>query len=101
MGLLNLLTKPATLNLVRLPNGSFTVDATGKVLTSTLSQSFPEAWVEQIGRQIVTAFHSAQAAQMPLGELHAEFSALKLTARALRGGAIIFLAPQGPGRKSI
>jgi hypothetical protein len=101
MGLLNFLSKPATLNLVRLPNGSFTVDATGRVLTSTLPQGFPEAWVQQIGRQIVTTFHSAQAAQIPLRELNAEFSALKLTARALRGGAIIFLTPQGPGRKSI
>jgi hypothetical protein len=99
MGLLNLFQKPATLNLVRLPNGSFTVDASGKILTSTLPHAFPEAWAEQIGRIVVDAFQSAQAAEVPLRELVAEYSALKLTARALRGGAIIFLAPQAVGRK--
>ncbi len=99
MGFLNKLHKPATLNLVRLPNGSFTVDPNGKILTSTLPHSFPEQWVEQIGRHVVATFHSAQAAQLPLRELVADFSALKLTARALRGGAIVFLSPQGLGRK--
>jgi len=99
MGFLNLRPTPAALNLVRFPNGSFTVDPNGKVLTSTLPHTFPEQWVEQIGRHIVNTFHSAQAAQLPLRELVADFSALKLTARALRGGAIVFFAPQGLGRK--
>ncbi len=99
MGFLNLLAKPATLNLVRLPNGSFTVDPNGTVLTSTLPRTFPAEWVEQIARHIVSTFHTAEAAQLPFRELVAEFSALKVTARALRGGAIIFLSPQGLGRK--
>jgi hypothetical protein len=86
------------LNPVRLPNGSFTVDANGRVLTSTLPHNFPSAWAEQIGRHVVTAFRQAQEAELPLRELVAEYSALKLTARTLRGGAIIFLSPQALGR---
>jgi hypothetical protein len=87
------------LNLVRLTSGSFTVDAQGKILISTMPHTFPEAWAEQIGQHVVASFRLAQAAQVPLREIVAEFSALKLTARALRGGAIVFLSPQGLGRK--
>lgn len=99
MGLLSFLPRATTLNLVRLPNGSFTVDPSGKILVSTLPHTFPVHWAEQIALHVVTAFRNAQAAQMPLRELVADYSALKVTARALRGGAIIFLSPQGPGRK--
>lgn len=99
MGLLNLLPRPATLNLVRLPSGSFTVDSSGEILVSTLPRTFPAEWVERIAKHVITAFREAQAAQLPLREIVAEYSALKVTARALRGGAIIFLSPQGPGRK--
>jgi hypothetical protein len=99
MGLLSFLQQPTTLNLVRLPNGSFTVDSDGEILVTTLPGSFPQGWAAEIGRQVLATFRAAQEAELPLKELVAEFSALKLTARALRGGAIIFLAPQGLGRK--
>jgi hypothetical protein len=84
---------------VRLPSGSFTVDPQGKILVSTLPQGFPEAWAEQIGQIVVRAFNDAQSAQVPLRELVADYSALRMTARALRGGAIIFLSPKALGRK--
>jgi hypothetical protein len=99
MGFLNLFPRPTTLNLVRLPTGSFTVDPNGRILTSTLSRHFPQAWAEEIGKHVVNTFRAAQTAQVPLRELVADYSALKLTARALRGGAIVFLEPQGMGRK--
>jgi hypothetical protein len=99
MGLLNIFSRTTTLNLTRLPNGSFTVDPNGKILVSTLPHTFPDEWAQAIGKQIVQAFKSAQAAQLPLRELVAEYSSLKLTARAMRGGALIFLSPQGLGRK--
>src|SRR5437660_2281270 len=99
MGVLTFFNRATTLNLVRLPSGSFTVDAEGNVLTSTLPHSFPGQWALAIGQHVVKVFHDAQAAQLPLRELVADYSALKLTARALRGGALIFVAPQGLGRK--
>jgi hypothetical protein len=98
MRFLNLLHKP-TLRLVRLPNGSFTVDAHGRILVSTLPRSFPEPWVGEIAQRVLAAFRAAQDAQIPLAELVAEYSTLKMTARSLRGGAIVFLSPQGLGRK--
>jgi hypothetical protein len=99
MGFLSFLPRPAVLNLVRLPSGSFTVNSEGKILVSTLPQGFPEAWALQIGQRFVQAFAQAQAAQLPLRELIADYSALRLTGRALRGGAIIFLSPKALGRK--
>ena len=59
-----------------------------------LPQVYPSAFVEGIGREVVAAFQSAQAAQTPFYEIIIRYANLKLTARELRGGAIIFLAPQ-------
>jgi hypothetical protein len=98
MRFLNLLQKPQ-LHLVRLPSGSFTIDCNGRILVSTLPGSFPEAWVNEIGQRVLAALLAAHEAQVQLAELVVEYSTLKLTARSLRGGAIIFLAPQGLGRK--
>jgi len=39
-------------------------------------------------------FRDAQAAQLPLAELVVNYGSLKLTARELRGGAIVFLSPK-------
>jgi hypothetical protein len=93
MGILNLFARPPA-RLRPLPRGSFTVDREGRVLASTLPQSFPAALAESIAGRVLQAFRSAQAAQAPLSEVVVRYSSLKLTARELRGGAIIFLAPQ-------
>jgi hypothetical protein len=50
--------------------------------------------VQEIATQVLVAFKQAREAQLPLSELVVNYAALKLTARELRGGAIIFLAPQ-------
>jgi hypothetical protein len=101
MGILNLLSKRGSQagagTLVRLPTGSFTVDPTGKVVASTLPQSFPAAQVRQIGNLVLATFRAAHEANLPLMELIVDYAALKLTARELRGGAIIFLAPRSLG----
>ena len=93
MGLLNLFSKPAPA-LQGLPFGSFTLDRSGRVVIATLPSSFPAALMAEIGRQVMTTLRDAQAAQLPLAELVVYYPALKITARELRGGAIIFLAPQ-------
>lgn len=93
MGLLNLFAKPSPA-LVPLPRGSFTVDREGRILASTLPQAFPIGFVDDIATQVLTAFRSAQAAEAPLTEVIIQYSSLKLIARELRGGAIVFLVPQ-------
>ena len=102
MGLLNLLTRRGAsgdMSLVRLPTGSFTLDPAGRVVASTLPRSFPAERVRQIGDLVLSTFQAAREARIPLTELIAEYATLKLTARELRGGAIIFLAPRSLGPK--
>jgi hypothetical protein len=93
MGLLSLFSKPAP-SLLRLPRGSFTVDKEGRVLASTLPQSFPTDIAEYIATEVLDVFRSAQSSRIALNELIVRYANLKITARELRGGAIIFLVPQ-------
>lgn len=93
MGLLNLFAKPSP-KLLPLPSGSFTVDREGRILASTLSQSFPDHLVHEVATTVLAVFRSAQKARLPLSEIAMRYSTLKVTARELRGGAIVFLAPQ-------
>jgi hypothetical protein len=95
MGLLNLFSKAAP-TLLRLPLGSFTVDCEGSVIVGTLPSSFPEELTHEIGTQILAAFRDAAEAQLPLSDLLINYASLKITARALRGGAIIYLSPKAP-----
>jgi hypothetical protein len=101
MGLLSFLKKPAP-RLVSLPSGSLTVDRTGAVLASTLPSSFPNEMVNAIVQHVLWAFRGATEAQLPLAELVINYSSLKITARELRGGAMLFLNPKtshAPGKK--
>jgi hypothetical protein len=93
MGFLSRFSKPAP-TLLRLPSGSFTVDREGSVLVGTLPSNFPAALVTDIARQVLAVFRDAAAAQLPLSELIINYSSLKISARELRGGAIVFLSPQ-------
>jgi hypothetical protein len=43
-----------------------------------------------------TAFGEAAKAQLPLAELTINYPSLKICARELRGGAIVFLSPKAP-----
>src|SRR5688500_13999762 len=94
MGLLDLFSRAGRKALVHLPSGSFTMDREGKVMTSTLPQSFPENFIHEIGKQVLACFRGAEKAQMPMSEIILHFAALKILARELRGGAIVFLMPQ-------
>lgn len=83
--------------LKRLPSGSFSVDSTGRIVTSTVPTSFPKEEIGRIAERVLKTFRRAHAAGMPLTELIIQYAAFKLTARELRGGAIVFLAPQQRG----
>jgi hypothetical protein len=86
-------TKREAAKIDRLPSGSFTVDANGRVLTSTLPVSFPESVVSDMGAAILQSFSSAADAGLPVNEMQFHYGGLKITARQQRGGAMIFLAP--------
>ena len=94
MGLLDLFSRSSRKALVHLPSGSFTMDREGRVMTSTLPQSFPQQFMLEIGKQVLTCFRGAERAHLQLSEVVIQFAALKILARELRGGAIIFLMPQ-------
>jgi len=93
MGLLSFFSKPETTMLVRLPAGSFTVDKTGRVLVSTLPSSFPDKLVNDIATQVLETFRESQGAHIAINEIVVHFPTLKIVARELRGGALIFLVP--------
>ncbi len=95
MGLLNLFSKTAP-DLLKLPSGSFTVDRQGKLLVSTITKSFPEDLILRIATAVLTTFQEATASQLSLTEIVIRYPNLKITARELRGGAIVFLAPHAP-----
>ena len=78
--------------LMRLPSGSFTVDREGAVLVRTLPSSFPDELVRDIGEQVIASFREAAEAQLPLSQIMIHYPSLKITARELRGGAIVYLA---------
>jgi hypothetical protein len=95
MSLLSLFSKPSP-TLLRLPSGSFTVDRNGEVLTRTLPSSFPMELVEEVAARVLRLFQSAAAADLPVSEMTVNYSSLRITARELRGGAMIFLSPLLP-----
>jgi len=77
-----------------LPSGSIAVDREGHVVSSTVSSAYSRDLLQAIGRDVLTLFREARESQMPLAEVNIQFVSLRITARELRGGAVIFLFPQ-------
>jgi hypothetical protein len=77
----------------RLPSGCFSVHRGGEIVSSTLPSGYSGYILREIGRVVLAAFHRAQTANMPLTDLYIHFSGLTITARELRGGALVFLNP--------
>ncbi|HEY3861168.1 MAG TPA: hypothetical protein VGO59_04705 [Verrucomicrobiae bacterium] len=84
----------------RLPTGAFTVDAQGQVISSTVPRAVPAELVEEIGQCVVAVFQGARKANLSFSEMAAQYATFKITAREMRGGAIIFLSPKTPQRVS-
>jgi hypothetical protein len=78
----------------QLPVGSITVDREGLIVTSTVSSLYSKSLLVEIGGEILVVFREARSAQMPLTEVSIHYGSFLVTARELRGGAIIFLLPQ-------
>jgi len=94
MGFLKKLFGGRAAAVQQLPTGTITVDRDGHLVTSTVSSAYPQKMLREIGRDVLELFREARAAQMPLAEVSLHFGSLRITARELRGGAIIFLFPQ-------
>ena len=77
----------------QLPAGSLTVNRDGKVITSTIASGYPQGLLRDIVRDVLLLFQQAREAQMPLAEFSIHFASLRITAREMRGGAVIFLSP--------
>jgi hypothetical protein len=78
----------------QLPAGTVTVDRQGCIVTSTVTSAYPKKLLHEIGAEVLALFREARNAQMPMAEISLQFGSLHITARELRGGAIIFLLPQ-------
>lgn len=81
-------------DLKRLPAGTFTVDADCHVVSSTVPHTVSEAQVRDIGRHVLSIFQEARQANLQFSELVVQYEAFKITAREMRGGAIVFLSPR-------
>ena len=75
----------------QLPSGT---NQRGEVVSTTVSTAYPQPLLREIGRAVLLLFQEAREAQMPLAEVSLHYGSLRVTARELRGGAIIFLFPQ-------
>ncbi|HEX3626558.1 MAG TPA: hypothetical protein VH280_14180 [Verrucomicrobiae bacterium] len=93
MGLLKKLFRRQA-SVQELPSGSLTVDRNGNTITTTISSSYPASLLREISRDVLRIFNEARDAQSPMAEINIHFASLRVTARELRGGAIIFLFPQ-------
>jgi len=93
MGILNLFYKSDS-GVQRLPNGSLTVDPKGNLVATTISSSFPPEFLLSVGAQVLHLFRESRKAQLPLSEVHLHFGSLLLTAREMRGGAVVFIKPK-------
>jgi hypothetical protein len=101
MGILNLFAKPSVAAKPEtLPQGSFSMDSSGRIVSSTLPQTFPEERMRQIGQIMITVFRSAQERQLPLRELSVQYAGLSLTAREMRGGTMVFFSPRKMSRSN-
>jgi hypothetical protein len=94
MGLLNWFSSKSNSTLRSLPAGCFTVDSAGAIVGSTMPQSFPPDQMHQIGQAVIEAFRNLHQARLAAAELQIHYPALRLTAREIRGGALIFMSPR-------
>jgi hypothetical protein len=98
MGILKLFSRPVVTYpiLDRLPAGALAVDRAGVIVASTLPAALTKGTVEQIGRAVLHSFAASRKINTPLSELTVQLNGMKIVARELRGGALIFLHSEHP-----
>ncbi len=94
MGFLGLFSSRCSPDVQMLPSGSLTVDRDAQILASTVSSAVSEEVLHEIGSRVLQLFRQARNAQIPITQLTLNFASLQISARELRGGAMIFLTPR-------
>lgn len=92
MGLLGLFEQTAKAPL-KIPTGCFSLDPQGRVISSTMPSSFPAEIVAEIGDTILKTFRESHMAGLGLTQLSIHYASMRVTARDLHGGALVFLNP--------
>ena len=87
--------KPFKRPLVQAPTGSFLIDQTGQIFSSTLPPNFPQDRARFIGNKVLILFRQAEAADLNLREVSVQYERFKLQAKYLPSGALVRLAPRG------
>ena len=95
MGFLKLFSRSGA-EVYRMPTGSMTVDRDGNVVTSTISSTYSAGLLRGVAEEILRLFRESRAAQFPISEFNLQFASLQITAREMRGGAIVFLSAKTP-----
>ena len=85
--------KDQSIKLIITKPGSFTVDANGNILSSTLPLSVPDKFIEIIIHNVLETFLTARASGLIFEEVIIQFIGLKIVAREMHGGASIHLTP--------
>ena len=93
MGFLNLFSRSGAA-VQRLPSGSLTIDRHGRIVSTTVSSAYPTELLREIANSVIVLFRKARTAQMPLTELNIQFASLQISAKEMRGGAIVYLSPK-------
>jgi hypothetical protein len=93
MGFLTFFSKNSP-SVHRLPIGTLTVDRDGRILASTVSSTYSAQLLQEITQLVLRLFGASRQAQIPLSELVIHSASLKITAREMRGGAILFFTPK-------
>jgi hypothetical protein len=99
MGFLNFFVKRRLEMPLRLPSGSFTVNKGGAITASTLPRAFPIEVAREIAAAVTATFKDARATRLPLMEFNVNYPGLKIAAREVGEGAIIFVMPRALGQR--
>jgi hypothetical protein len=78
---------------LQIPTGCFTMDAEGSILASTLPSDFPERMMRAIGDAVLKTLRGADTAGLGLSQLSVHYGSLRISARDLHGGTLIFVSP--------
>jgi len=92
MGFLKRSEQAAKLPL-HIPTGCFTMDGEGGIVATTLPSDFPWKVMTAIGEAVLKTLRGAELAGLGLSEFSVHYGSLRISARDLHGGTLVFLNP--------